>query len=90
MKLFWVLLFSIYTTKVKTEAHTDPDAHVISIDQSKRQRDSRLNKVMQDFDDDDDDNYRGNRKSQQKPQKSRKNQDSDEDDICAMMDRFNK
>jgi hypothetical protein len=80
---------SIYTTQTKTVAASDPDSHIISIDQSKRQRDARLNKVMQDFDDDDDND--GGKKINQKNQKSRRQaDDDDEDDICAMMDRFNK
>jgi hypothetical protein len=71
---------SIYTTQTKSTASvSDPDSQVISIDQSKRQRDSRLNKVMQDFHEPND------RRNQ-----SRRQDDDDEDDICAMMDRFNK
>ena len=82
-KLFYYK--SIYTTQIKTTASvSDPDSHVISIDQSKRQRDSRLNKVMQDFDEPND------RRNPKQKQPKRQQVDDDEDDICAMMDRFNK
>lgn len=76
----------------------DDDSHeqLISIDASKRARDERLNKVMNQFSskgskhDDDDDG--GNSKKNNSKSSSRKNyaDDDDDDDIVAMMDRMNK
>jgi len=67
-----------------SSASESSNANVIAIDQSHRKRDERLNKIMKDFDDDD---IPPNRKSHKK---GKNVSDDDEDDLCAMMDKFNR
>jgi hypothetical protein len=61
------------------------DDKVISFDQSNRQRDKRLKDVLQDFDTHDDRHEKTNPR-----QKTKNKYEDDENDLCAMMDRFNK
>ena len=78
----------------------DSDQNLISIDASKRQRDERLSKVMNQFsksssknkdDNDDDDGNDKAFKSKSKHTKFKNDyDDDDDDDIVAMMDRMNK
>jgi hypothetical protein len=95
---FVFLISSIYNTQVKMEGgYNDPSSKMLTIDASKRQRDERLNRVMNQFNDNGFNDRRGgsiNRASlSQKNSSSNKQNrydDDDDDDIVAMMDRLNR
>jgi hypothetical protein len=76
---------------------------MLSFDASKRQRDERLNNVMNEFsrggrdlDDDYDSGHKNrdrkgdNKSSQKHSNKNRNYQDDDDDDIVSMMDKLNR
>jgi hypothetical protein len=91
--------YSIYNTQVSSKSYEDDsDQNLISIDASKRQRDERLSKVMNQFsksssknkDDDDDGNDKAFKSKSKHTKFKNDYDDDDDDDIVAMMDRMNK